>query len=60
MNFDESTVNYSFIIVLVTAPATGMIVGGILVQKICGGYEKKTSIILSNKFSFFWYLISFW
>lgn len=45
MNFDESTVNYSFIIVLVTAPATGMIVGGILVQKICGGYEKKTSII---------------
>jgi MFS family permease len=45
MNFNESVVNYSFIIVSVTAPATGMIVGGILVQKMCGGYEKKSAIL---------------
>ncbi len=42
---DESDINLSFIIVCVSSPTLGVIVGGVVSSKI-GGYESKHSILL--------------
>lgn len=45
MGFDPTRVNTMFIIVTLTAPVSGIVIGGFLVHKYCGGYDKKHSIL---------------
>lgn len=44
MKFDKSDVEIGFLLVALTGPVIGAICGGVFVQKIIGGYEKKHSI----------------
>lgn len=51
MKIDEDTIFLLFVITCVTAPATGIVGGGIIVQK-SGGYESKHSILFCFVFGF--------
>ena len=44
MNFDKDNVYRAFILITITGPLLGVIYGGIVVQKLFGGYEQRHSI----------------
>jgi len=45
MKFDQDAAVLTYILILVTAPVSGIILGGLIVQKM-GGYEAKHSILI--------------
>lgn len=57
LNFEKPTVHYSFIIVCLTAPTLGVILGGIITSCI-GGYEKLSASYLCLIGAFFASLLS--
>lgn len=44
MKFEKESANKAFVIICATAPTSGVVVGGIFVQKVLNGYESKHSI----------------
>jgi len=48
MEFEDGAVTTSFIIISLSGPVSGLILGGIIVHKLFGGYEKTKSILFVN------------
>lgn len=51
LNGEHDEVMATFVTVCVTAPTSGIILGGIFVQKVVGGYEAKHSILACFSFA---------
>lgn len=45
LGLEESKVTIVFIVVCLTGPVAGVILGGLFVQNVIGGYEKKASML---------------
>ena len=45
MKFPKNQVTLSFILISITAPIAGVLIGGVVVYKFFGGYDKKKSIL---------------